>query len=414
MISRSIRVGKPGPVTSPQRSAREATPAGRRLLLGSAALGCLVAGYTLGYRAAPQTGLLETTSTTAHATPAILPTSTSPASEISEGASPSPAEFALARWKALRDQPATPGTEEQLCATVQTLAATDHDAALQLAATAATPRLRELFRNAALHGWATRDPQAAAAWVMKQVRYEERRAAVEAIAAGAVAQPGEARRAFDFLITADPLWANDHGSALVTALARAGQFELASQFAASGPAAHRSAWLSTTFQAWAVCQPQAALAAVGNIADAASREVALGGLFAGWGSSDPAALVAYADTLPRSDTRTEALKNGLTQWVYRDPVAASAWMDRLDPSPDLDAGAAAVAVAPALVANKPEIAASWAESITDPDLRANTLLELFRQWAERDAGGALNYVQHSSTLPPEMRSLALSFLKPTP
>ena len=138
------------------------------------------------------------------------------------------------------------------------------------------------------------------------------------------------------------------------------------------------------------------------------------GLVAGWSSSDPAGLVSYAQTLPAGETRLNALRDGLSQWVYRDPKAATEWMDSHDPNPDLDAGAAAVAVLPALVEQKPDIAASWAESITDPELRINTLLDLIRIWGARDPTGARNYVATTSALPADRRELALSSLQPSP
>ncbi len=216
------------------------------------------------------------------------------------------------------------------------------------------------------------------------------------------------------LISADPVLASDHGNALVAAFARAGLYDEASRFAANGPAQYRAAWLSSTYQQWATYQPQAALAALETIADPASRHEARAGLYAGWSSSDPAALVGYAQTLPHGDARLQALNDGLSQWVHRDPVAASAWMDNHAPSPDLDTGAAAIALAPALVTQKPDVAASWAESITDPELRASTQIDLIRLWAEHDAAGARDYATRSPGLRPDTRAHALSLLQPAP
>ena len=324
------------------------------------------------------------------------------------------ADDLFARWEFLRNRPQTPETEDDLRACLRELGARENAAALKLAAEATTPRQRELFRNAALHGWATRDPQAAAEWVLAHVRSQERRAAVEAIAAGAVVNPHEAVSAFQRLIAADPLLASDHGNALVSAFARAGQFEIATEFAAAGAAPFRAAWLANVYHAWAVCQPQAALAGLDKIPDATVRREALNGFFAGWGSSDPASLVAYAQKLPVGESRLEALKEGLTQWVYRDSAAASDWMDKFDPGPDLDAGAAAIAVMSALVEKKPDVAASWAESISDPELRAHTLIDLIRLWAEHDATGAYRYANSSPALRPETRALALAILQPQP
>lgn len=387
---------------------------GKALLLGASASGCMIVGFALGCHfalrsKAPPT---DTTPSVVSVQPfADRPADTSTA--LQAGGAGEPMAGALAHWRALRAQPLTPDTEARMRAELQALAATDPATALKLAQDSPTARQRELFRNSALQGWAARDPRAAGFWALEHVRYEERRLAVEAVAAGAVARPDDALRVFRDLVAADPVLACDHGNALATALAQAGQFETATEFAKTGPAAHRAVWLSTVFRAWSAFQPEAALTALGHIPDPAAREEARGSLYAGWGSSDPAGLVAYAQTLPAGEHRLAALNDGLTQWVYRDPAAASAWMDKFDPSSDLDAGAAAIAVAPVLVEKKPEVAASWAESITDPELRANTLLDLLRLWAEHDAAGARNYATNSPSLRPETRALALSFLQPS-
>ncbi|MFT3783079.1 MAG: hypothetical protein QM790_13810 [Nibricoccus sp.] len=311
-------------------------------------------------------------------------------------------------------QNGSPSLEDSLCAQLNKIASTNPEEALRLAESGDTPRQRELLRNAALHGWATADSAAATMWVLKNVRLEERRTAVEAIAAGAIVDPARAVSTFNQLIASDPQLASDHGNALVSAFSRSGQFEIASKFAASGPAEFRASWLCTVFNQWATYQPQAAVAAIGQIGESAAREEARAGLFAGWSMSDPAALVRYAESLPVGETRNLALKDGLEQWVHLDPAAASAWMDKYDPAPDLDAGAAAIAVAPALIAKKPDVAASWAESITDPELRANTLLDLIRLWAERDPLAAKRYASTSPAIRPETRELALASLQQTP
>jgi hypothetical protein len=67
-----------------------------------------------------------------------------------------------------------------------------------------------------------------------------------------------------------------------------------------------------------------------------------------------------------------------------------------------------------LVSRRPEVAASWAESITDPSLRADTLLDFVRLWAETDPSSARNYAATSPALRPETRELALSSLSPSP
>ncbi|MEY4488475.1 MAG: hypothetical protein RIQ79_983 [Verrucomicrobiota bacterium] len=383
-------------------------------LLATSALAatCLGTGFFLGQRQAGPSGPAGPPSATFSANPPAPRLQTAPSARTNDTAAVS--SVAREQWATLRDLPSTPDSEAKLCARLEALAAEDPAAALQLATSAATPRQHELLRNAALQGWASRDSLAAADWALANVRSEERRAAVEAIAAGAVARPDDAIAAINHLIAADPILACDHGYALVTALAHVGLYERAGEFAASGPAQYRSAWLASTYQQWGTYQPQAALLALEEIADPVASQEARSGLYAGWSGSDPAALVAYAQTLPHGESRLSALNDGLSQWVHRDPAAASAWMDGHDPSPDLDSGAVAIALAPALVTQKPDVAASWAESITDPELRANTLLDLIRLWAEHDVAGARAYAVRSPALRPETRALALATLEPAP
>ena len=391
----------------------------RLLSRGVAAGSLIVIGFFLGrHSAAP--GPVQAPDGLAARPPlgaarAVFPGGVSPAGLRDESGASRHANTEVAQaWNAFQRAQCTPASEAAMSDRLKTLAADDPALALQLAQAAATPRQRENFRNAVLQGWATRDAEAAARWALANVRSEERRVAIEAIAGGAIDRPEEAVRAFEWLMTADPRAVGDHGNALTFAFAHAGQFELAARFAADGPAEHRAAWLCTVFNQWAMYQPQASLAAVAQIEDPAARGEAMQGLVAGWSSSDPAGLVSYAQTLPAGETRLNALRDGLSQWVYRDPKAATEWMDAHDPNPDLDAGAAAVAVLPALVEQKPDIAASWAESITDPELRINTLLDLIRIWGARDPVGARGYAATTAALPADRRELALSSLQPSP
>jgi hypothetical protein len=318
------------------------------------------------------------------------------------------AHAASQTWDSLRTAPASPVTENARVSALTQLAAQDPEQAITLALEAPSPRERDLFPRAALQGWASRDATAAAKWMLANVRAAERRSASEALVEGAIAEPTNATRAIEFLCEADPSLTSEHGNLLVTALARAGHFEFATSFAVKGPSDYRGYWLSTAFIHWAQYDAHAAIGAAQSIADASARDEALHGVIVGWARHDPAALVAYSANLPAGETRTAALRDGLQEWVHLDPAAASAWMDQLDPSRDLDHGAAAVATMPAIVEHRPDIAVSWAESIVDPQLRADTLLDLVRLWATIDPQRARAYATSSPTLSPETRRRLLA------
>ncbi len=389
-----------------------ASTALRPAVLCSLAIACCIgmgAGYSLGRRSAPGTAPAIAASVARPSSATLPPSPRAPAdTPPTPTASPSPARLAIST------APASPAAEAQTCLELTALATTDPLRALDLAAAASTPRQRALFQAAALRGWATRDPLAAAHWTLAHVREDDRRPAIEAIAAGALADPEAAIVAFDYLVVTDPVHAAEHGGALAEALARDGRFSTASRFAATGPVACRATWLGIVYQNWAAYQPRVALENLAQIADPVAREEARAALFVGWSQSDPAALVAHASSLPVGESRLAALRDGLTQWVRLDPAAASAWMDDHDPAPDLDAGAAAIAGTPALVAKNPEVAASWAESITAPELRASTLLDFIRLWAEHDPAAARRYAATSPAVPQQTRAVAIASIDSPP
>ena len=381
-----------------------------RLLVGCAAGAVLCAGgFFLGRHTAPPR---ETPATGQRGGPAPAPAQT-PAPAAGPLAAGVP-DVSAGSLDALQASAVTPAAEEAFLAALSTLAAADPERALQRARVAATPRQRELYLRAVLRGWGGADALAASRWALDNVALGDRRAAVEAIVQGSIGRPDEAARAVSFLCAADPALTGDHGNTLVAELAHAGRFDLASRFAADGPEDCRAWWLATAFGRWAGYQPDAALAALGSFADPAVREAATQGLIAGWASGDPAALVKHAQEFPAGETRDAALREGLRQWVSLDPGAASAWMERRDPSPGLDSGAAALATTPALVVHRPDVAAGWAESITDPGLRADTLLDFVRLWAETDPSAARHYAATSPALRPETRRAALSSFAPSP
>ena len=372
-----------------------------------AGFACVLTGFLVGRHSTLFTAETRSTAATSSASPSSFSTSIAqenpPASLIDTSRAPAATDLAQ-----LLAGPCAPATDARIFSSLQSLAATQPALALQLAQSARTPRQRDECIRATLQGWGSTDPIAAAHWTLANVRLGERRLAVESLLTGAIADPDAAIRAITFLCNADPLLQSDHGNTLITELTRAGRFDLAAQFASTAPGEFRAYWLSTAFAQWARYQPASAIAAAEKFPDTTTRADALQGVISGWSASDPASLVTYAATLPPGDLRASALRDGLQQWVSLDPVAASAWMDRLDPSTELDAGAAAVATTPVIVEKKPGVATSWAESIVDPELRANTLLDLISLWSTTDPAAARSYAATSPALRPQTRAVALA------
>lgn len=339
---------------------------------------------------------------------ASTPVSSVGASEARESQVREDAAALKQRWQALSAKVEGPAGEAACAALLRDLAVRDPEEAIRLASLETNWRRRGIFLRAALRGWATVAPDAAAKWTLANLREGERRTAVEELIAGAMVHPAGAIRAIAWLCAEDPRMASDHGNTLILELTRAGEFEAAARFATAAPAECRNFWLGSAFFHWAQHQPDKALAALNEIPDTGGRLEALQSAVSGWAASDPAALVNFAGGMTAGEARTAALREGLQQWVTADPVAAVKWMEKLEPGEAFDGGAEAVATVAELVAKKPEVAVAWARSIGNPERRSSTLAEVVRQWASHDPVAARRYAAASDDLQPGDRANLLS------
>jgi hypothetical protein len=116
---------------------------------------------------------------------------------------------------------------------------------------------------------------------------------------------------------------------------------------------------------------------------------------------DPEALVQFVTQLPPdSDPSGELLSQALNRWARENPVAASTWMNSHQTGPELDEGVAAIATMEGI---KPELGANWADSITDPQLRSETLNFVIRNWVAVDTAAAKTFFDNTTNLLPEDR-----------
>lgn len=299
-----------------------------------------------------------------------------------------------AHWQNLSRQRSTPARNRALGEMVEELARTDPNGALELAKAQNNWELRAALRNAALRGWGSVAPDAAATWAMDQ-RLEDRMPSVDAVLAGAAAHPEEALRIATKLCVADPVPAGDYGHAVISALSDQGNFEAAARFAAGATMVDRQSFLlESSFRQWAEHQPDQALAGLASLDDPKIRSAAYQGLVSGWADANAHQLADYAQTLPPGEARSEALSAALPRWVEKDPAAAMDWIGRFDSSADLDQGAAAVAKLPSL-AQHPETAMEWADTISDRSKRLMTKYEVFNTWTRNDPAEARKFAENA-------------------
>ncbi|HVW22162.1 MAG TPA: hypothetical protein VHC86_13185 [Opitutaceae bacterium] len=286
------------------------------------------------------------------------------------------------------------------------LAGREPGRALALALGEHNLRRRASWLHAVLRGWARTDPGAAAAEIGR-LPEDEREAAEAAVLEGAAADPDAAADLALRLIEADPAGARSHANHLLSAFDETGDYAAAAAFALSLPAELHPEMLGTAFQYWGRTDPAAAYAGAVRLAAGDDRQSALEGALSGWSQADAPGLARYALGLPPGGERTQALSIALGQWVQDSPGAASAWLNDLAARPEFDAGVAAVATQPAVIARHPDVAASWAESIADPALRSSTLASVLQDWAGSDPAAADDYARRSPGLRADDRAALL-------
>jgi hypothetical protein len=305
-------------------------------------------------------------------------------------------------WQRTKAQPASPENAAALAAMLEKLASTNPQQSMGLAQAEPNLVLREIFVQAVLRGWAKSSPIAAARWAVALPISSAREAGLMSVFASAAATDSEqAVRTGKTLAEEYPGEAVSWGGHLVDALCQAGDFQTAVKFAADGNEGTRPFWLGEAYSKWATFQPQVAAQAAASLADPVLRAEALRGVIGGWSTADPASLVQYVSQLPATADKGSMVSQALQRWAKLDPIAASDWINNQSGGTELDQGVASVATTEAL---KPDIAASWAESIVNPKLRSETLVAVLRNWSTTNLDATRSYFEKSHDLLPEDRT----------
>lgn len=314
-----------------------------------------------------------------------------------------PDEWNENRWRELDSQLGTASRNEMLAAMLEKLAVSDPQRAMALAEAETNLKLRGDLVQAVLRGWATVAPMDAANWALALTNENERNQSIATIFSSAVrTDPQSAVSVASQICRENPEQAVFYGLSLIQSLCQAGQFELATQFAADTDNPSRPAWLVEAYSDWAKFQPSQAAQAAQAMTDSEMRSQALRGLASGWSDVDPAGLAQFLTQLPAGESRGEMLGWALQNWANADPVAATAWVNNnyQKVGADMDSGFQSIATANAL---QPNVAVVWAEAITDPARRSDALTVILQTWIHSDPAIAEQYFSKTQNLLPADR-----------
>jgi hypothetical protein len=161
---------------------------------------------------------------------------------------------------------------------------------------------------------------------------------------------------------------------------------------------------------WARFEPEKAAAWVRSWPEGIAQRHVLMQVSQAWSEADPERAAEFAKALPPGDLRKMAVTQTVTSWLANEPGKASEWMDRYEPSPDFDNAVYVLATAPGTLRN-PDTAISWADSITDRELRLQALHTILTDWAKRDRAAVTEYLSNTTQLPAETRTQFLTEIK---
>ena len=131
--------------------------------------------------------------------------------------------------------------------------------------------------------------------------------------------------------------------------------------------------------------PAAAAAWVKSHADKEYAERAVREVAEELGRESPEEAVRWLADLPE-DNQSRAIHQSMERWTREDPVAAGNFLREMEPSTSRDA--AVRSYANQLDGSDPQMAAEWAGSIDNDEIRAETLNNVARSWIRRDPGEA--------------------------
>lgn len=322
--------------------------------------------------------------------------------------------YAISGWDGIQKQPPSVARDAEAAAWLARYAAEAPEAALALALDEPNRTRRRLWRSAALRGWAATAPAAAAAWIVAQAPGAESTDDITASFAATASTPATALRLARRFASYLPGGATEQGGWLIAALADAGEFNPAVQFALSGNAEQRDVWIASAFSRWSEQQPRAATTAANSLPETALRDVAWRAAVVNWAQNEPASLADYALKLPAGEARTYAFGEALRLWIDQDVVRASGWLGRLGPGQETDLAASLVATHPVMAAHRPETALSWAERISEPTARSRTVARVVQIWSNTDPTAAAQYARTTDTLLPADREESLPGDRSTP
>ncbi len=294
-----------------------------------------------------------------------------------------------------------PGRSEAINQLLEQLAASDPLAALEFTESIASLRDAERARNNILEVWASNEPMAALAWAdtaLADAPYNLRNSQMEAIIRGfAETNP---KGAFNY---ANAMSENNSSnlrlknrllSEVIETQIRGGGLDGAyATIAQMVDGRSKDNLQRELVDEWAAFDPVSAAAYVQGLGSDATTGMKTA-LIGEWAESDPSAAAAWLNNLSAEDPAYQHATAQITrEWTRYDLTASSEWLNSLPPSPELDRAVATYTYRAAQ--EDPPTAMSWAESISNANIRNRMMQQVAANWKNDDPKSFTSYLDNS-------------------
>ena len=252
-------------------------------------------------------------------------------------------------------------------------------------------------KSAVLSGWASRDSDAAIAWVEGQEdpNQQEKMAMNMGLINGLARSDPD--KAVEYLMASDT--PGNMRSRLINPIVeeqlKKGTAE-AANWALTLPEddGMRGEALDNIAQRYVKEDPEAAKEWITKYAGDEFSRRAVGEVAETLARSDPGDALNWVNSLPEGTSRSKGYEQVFQEWAREDADAAGTVLGQLDDSAEKNA--AVQAFAREITRQDPISATNWANIITDEEMREETLVSSARQWQRQDPEGASKWLTENN------------------
>ena len=260
---------------------------------------------------------------------------------------------------------------------ISRLAKSDPVAAMEFASQWENYNDRESGIVKVLTNWGKQDAESAWNWILQnnenpQLIYNR----IQSVLKGAAIKDPDLAFSLAMDIEDANMQANAIGQ-LARTLLRSNKYDaIVNQLGNLPEGKSRDRFVSQIAYDWGQKDPQATAEWINGLENSSEQRKATLRLSDAWSRRNPPEAADWALSLNNEKIRQQSLQRVINSWMHYDIGATANWLNQHPPSADLDL---AVSVFVNRVMNDdPEGARSWAESITNPNLRKETLKRIDR------------------------------------